>query len=191
MGEQRGGTRERIQQVALELFAEKGYENTALREVAERLGITRPALYYHFKTKDDILDGIVADLTGSMDELIGWARRQPRTNEARRETLGRIAELLRSRWRPLMRFAQTNQTAMRSHAAGEQMQQRMLALMSLLADSEAELRQQFEARLAVFALVLGNVPFFFDLDVTEEQLRAVSLEVAAKLATGDTDRTQP
>src|SRR5262249_12854805 len=42
-----GGTRERIQAIALELFAEQGYEKTSLREIAERLGVTKAALYYH------------------------------------------------------------------------------------------------------------------------------------------------
>jgi AcrR family transcriptional regulator len=54
--ERRGGeTRERILDVALELFNEQGYERTSLREIAERLGVTKAALYYHFKSKEDIL----------------------------------------------------------------------------------------------------------------------------------------
>src|SRR5512133_27475 len=48
-------TRERILDVALELFNEQGYEKTPLRELAERLGVTKAALYYHFKRKEDIL----------------------------------------------------------------------------------------------------------------------------------------
>src|SRR5579871_5610112 len=51
----RGETRERILDVALELFNEQGYEKTSLREIAERLGITKAALYYHFERKEDIL----------------------------------------------------------------------------------------------------------------------------------------
>ncbi|HEX6487275.1 MAG TPA: helix-turn-helix domain-containing protein, partial [Candidatus Dormibacteraeota bacterium] len=39
-GGRRGDTRARIQQIALELFAEHGYERTSLREIAERLGVT-------------------------------------------------------------------------------------------------------------------------------------------------------
>jgi AcrR family transcriptional regulator len=55
-GEQpRGSTRERILDIALELFNEKGYENTSLREIAERLGTTKAALYYHFARKQDLL----------------------------------------------------------------------------------------------------------------------------------------
>jgi AcrR family transcriptional regulator len=51
----RGEMREQILDVALELFSEQGYDNTSLREIAERLGVTKAALYYHFKSKGDIL----------------------------------------------------------------------------------------------------------------------------------------
>jgi AcrR family transcriptional regulator len=51
----RGATRERILEVALELFNEQGYDKTSLREIAERLGITKAALYYYFERKEDIL----------------------------------------------------------------------------------------------------------------------------------------
>jgi len=48
-------TRERILDVALDLFTEKGFDGTSLREISERLGVTKAALYYHFASKDDIL----------------------------------------------------------------------------------------------------------------------------------------
>ncbi|HLH14978.1 MAG TPA: helix-turn-helix domain-containing protein [Solirubrobacteraceae bacterium] len=48
-------TRERILDIALQLFTEQGYDKTSLRDIAERLGITKAALYYHFERKEDIL----------------------------------------------------------------------------------------------------------------------------------------
>jgi AcrR family transcriptional regulator len=48
-------TRERILDIALELFIDQGYEKTSLRDIAERLGTTKAALYYHFQRKEDIL----------------------------------------------------------------------------------------------------------------------------------------
>jgi AcrR family transcriptional regulator len=48
-------TRERILDIALELFTEQGYDKTSLRDIAERLGTTKAALYYHFERKEDIL----------------------------------------------------------------------------------------------------------------------------------------
>jgi AcrR family transcriptional regulator len=48
-------TRDRILDIALELFSEQGYDKTSLRDIAERLGTTKAALYYHFARKEDIL----------------------------------------------------------------------------------------------------------------------------------------
>ncbi|MFI5716811.1 TetR/AcrR family transcriptional regulator [Nocardia sp. NPDC051750] len=55
-------TRERIQAAALELFAERGVRETSLRHIAERLGITKPALYYHFSSREDLLRSLVQPL---------------------------------------------------------------------------------------------------------------------------------
>jgi AcrR family transcriptional regulator len=48
-------TRERILDVALDLFADQGFDGTSMREIAARLGITKPSIYYHFASKEDIL----------------------------------------------------------------------------------------------------------------------------------------
>ncbi len=48
-------TRERILDIALELFTTQGYDKTSLRQIAERLGFTKAAIYYHFASKADIL----------------------------------------------------------------------------------------------------------------------------------------
>lgn len=89
--QRRGDTRQRIQDVALELFSEHGYEKTSLREIAEHLDVTKAALYYHFKTKEDILISLFQDLSRPMDELIEWARQQPRTLETKQEILRRYS----------------------------------------------------------------------------------------------------
>src|SRR5262252_8627816 len=93
----RGDTRARIQQVAIELFTEHGYEGTSLREIAERLDVTKAALYYHFRSKEDIIESLVQDFHEQMDELIAWARLQPRTAESRREILVRYVSIVAER----------------------------------------------------------------------------------------------
>ena len=74
----RTDTRSRVQKVALELFAEQGYEKTSLREIAERLGVTKAALYYHFKSKEDIVHSFTDDYFAELDALLDWARDKPR-----------------------------------------------------------------------------------------------------------------
>jgi len=48
-------TAEIILDKAHELFAEKGYERSSMREIAQRVGISKAALYHHFKNKEEIL----------------------------------------------------------------------------------------------------------------------------------------
>ena len=53
--------KEEILEIALKHFASKGYENTSLEDVAKELNITKPALYYHFKNKQEIYNQIFID----------------------------------------------------------------------------------------------------------------------------------
>ncbi len=53
-------TREKILCAALRLFAEKGYEAVSVRDIAGALGITKGALYRHYRSKRDIFDSILA-----------------------------------------------------------------------------------------------------------------------------------
>jgi len=48
-------TREKILDVALDLFTDQGFDGTSMREIAQRLSITKPSIYYHFASKEDIL----------------------------------------------------------------------------------------------------------------------------------------
>ena len=47
--------RQRLVAAALDLFTEQGYDKTSLRQIAEPLGFTQAAIYYHFAAKEDIL----------------------------------------------------------------------------------------------------------------------------------------
>ena len=53
-----GETKERILNTALALFSQRGYLGTSMRDIAQRLGITKGALYKHYAGKQEILDSI-------------------------------------------------------------------------------------------------------------------------------------
>jgi AcrR family transcriptional regulator len=63
-------TKARIQAVARELFAEQGVQNTSLRQISDRLGITKPALYYHFASRDDLVRSIIEPLVEDMERFM-------------------------------------------------------------------------------------------------------------------------
>ena len=191
MAGRRTDTRERIQRVAMELFAERGYDKTTLQEVAERLEITRPALYYHFRTKEEILASIADGFITSLDELGEWARAQPDTFEARQEILRRIAGLLDDQWRPLMRFAQVNQGVFAETSVGDRMQERIITLLSVLSRPGGDAVVQFEARLAVFALILATVPELFGMNVPPPDLASAAMTVAVRLVSDHEPSGQP
>ena len=53
-------TKKRILETALELFAQRGYLGTSMSDIAQRLGISKAALYKHYTGKQEILDQIAA-----------------------------------------------------------------------------------------------------------------------------------
>ncbi|MFJ7202015.1 TetR/AcrR family transcriptional regulator [Streptomyces sp. NPDC098789] len=177
----RGNTRQLIQDVALELFAEQGYEKTSLREIAERLEVTKAALYYHFKTKEEILISIFDDTTRPIDELIAWAGEQPRTLVTKKEMLRRYSEAMLSS-RQLYRFMQENQATMRELSIGETVKKRMLQLVDLLRTDDAPLPNQVRCVSAIFTLHAGMM-FLQHVEADPEETRLAALEVAMDLIT--------
>jgi len=174
-------TRTRIQRVALSLFTENGYEATSLREIAERLGVTKAALYYHFKTKDEIIESLVADRMAKIEELVAWADTQPRGLVTRQEVLRRYSTMLHEQGNSdLMRFFERNQSSMAQHKFGGLMRSRMTGLHGVLVDRDAPTREQIRGSLAIFAL---HSTWFTlrDTDLSEEEKREAALDVALEL----------
>ena len=52
-------TRKRIVETADELFYQQGYARSSFAQIAEKLSISRGNFYYHFKSKDEILDAVI------------------------------------------------------------------------------------------------------------------------------------
>jgi AcrR family transcriptional regulator len=185
----RSDTRARIQQVALELFAEQGYERTSLREIAERLGVTKAALYYHFKSKEDIVHSFTEDYFSRLDALIAWGRDQPHSATTGHEILDRYITILLDGSEVFL-FLERNQASLRTpegskHRFG-QFRPRLNALVEIITGPGAALRARVRASAAIFA-ASASCMFFSDEALPDrEELRKIILELADDL-TGDTD----
>jgi AcrR family transcriptional regulator len=180
--ERTGDTRERIKEIALELFSEQGYEQTSLREIAERLGVTKAALYYHFKSKEEIVRSFVEDRMGQLAELIDWVKAQPPSSETRLAFLNRYAtEVDMGKQHSIMRFFQENQPALKGMRIGEEMRDRMLDLVEVLAGPDADPVTKLRTAFSVF--VLHSAPFLLrDPGITDEQRRSAAMQLARELA---------
>jgi AcrR family transcriptional regulator len=181
----RGGTRERIQSIALELFAEQGYEKTSLREIAERLDVTKAALYYHFRSKEDIVRSFVEDYRAELEEVIAWGASQPRTPETRAEILRRYAGIVGEQL-AVIRFMEQNQAAMHtlmsdSGARKKMFRDQFMSLCDLLAPPGAALADRVRAVAAV--ITIGMSPMILQREAASpDELHDAVLGVARELA---------
>ncbi|OBK74980.1 TetR/AcrR family transcriptional regulator [Mycobacterium sp. 1274761.0] len=80
-------TRQRIQDVARELFTQKGVQRTSLQDIANRLGITKPALYYHFSSREELVRSILQPLIDEGEAFVAGHERQRGSARARRREL--------------------------------------------------------------------------------------------------------
>jgi AcrR family transcriptional regulator len=79
----RTDTRQRILDVAAAQFAARGFAGTSIRDIADALGVTKAALYYHFASKEEILQALV-DLPISQIRDVLTENHDLSTPEARR-----------------------------------------------------------------------------------------------------------
>ena len=65
-----GEVRERLLSGATKLFAAKGYAATTVREIVERAGVTKPVLYYYFRSKEGIYLDLMREPFGKFAALV-------------------------------------------------------------------------------------------------------------------------
>ena len=67
------GSRERLQQAALDLFSEQGFANTTVAEIAARVGVTKRTFFRHFADKREVLFAGAGDLQALLVNAIAQA----------------------------------------------------------------------------------------------------------------------
>lgn len=144
----RPDTRRRILEAARALFAQPGgYRATSMRQIAEQLGVTKAALYYHFGSKDDILRCITDPLLGELEGVLEAAAAEP--------------ELARVRWR----LIEGSVTRMLAHRD---------VLVMLLLDSALLSETEVGARLGAILLRSQDLVAGPDADIGQ-RIRAFQL----------------
>jgi TetR/AcrR family transcriptional regulator len=102
-------TRDRVLQVAQNLFAERGYRGTSLRDIARRIGIKAPSLLHHFPSKEQLYMAVLDRIFEGMEDsastvLMGRDAFQERTRRAITGAIDYIAgrpDSIRIIWREM------------------------------------------------------------------------------------------
>jgi len=74
MPKPQGDTKAQILAIARDLFARQGYRGTSIADIARELGTTPAALYYHYGSKAELLDALLAEPLAAYAELAAQAR---------------------------------------------------------------------------------------------------------------------
>jgi AcrR family transcriptional regulator len=151
------GTRERILDIALDLFIEKGFDKTSLREIAERLGFSKAALYYHFASKDDILLALHYRLHDSLKGALGSVHRDPSVASWAALLDGLIDQMLANR--RLFVLHERNRAAFEHlHAEGHEAEHEDFEedFRQMLADESVPLRDRVRMACS-FGAVMGGL----------------------------------
>lgn len=178
-GQRRSGDRKaEIRTVAIELFTEQGYEATSMRQISERLGITKAALYYHFSSKEDIVRSLFTAHLDALDAMVVWAREQPPGPDLRTRAVDRMVDLVTGDGMAAMRFAIANQRVVRDlHPGRENAFERLTELFEVVAGPDASVEEHLRLRAALlsinFVLVAAQ-----GLEASDERIAAVARDIA-------------
>ncbi len=75
--------RQRLLDAALQLFSSKGYAATSVRELVESAGVTKPVLYYYFKSKEGIYLALMQEALGNFHQVAEQALVTPGSADER------------------------------------------------------------------------------------------------------------
>lgn len=153
------GTRDRVLAVALELFRAQGYEKTSLREIAERLGITKAALYYHFKAKEDLLATLGGPFVRGFEALAERLASIPERERDPRSVLEAHLDFLVEQ-AGVASWIVDDFSALSHPDVGERIEATMDRMIGIVAGRRASVADRARAAAAIGAIVwaLKNVP---------------------------------
>ena len=176
----RTDTRAVILQTALELFAEKGYEATSMREIAEQIGISKPALYYHFDSKEDIVRGVLSDQLAQIEELVVWVGEQPPSPTLAAEVIQRWSDIVQAHGTAMFRFMLSSHQIVREIQGNKHTIIPHLDQLVQVLAPDASIEDQLRMRIAFMSINLGGM-FSASIDAPEADVLQAARKVALSL----------
>jgi len=177
-------TRARILRAALEEFSERGYHATSVRELAERVGVTKTAVLYHFPGKAEIVTALAEPMLADLEAALATAAEAADPRRAAIE--GLLDVWLAHRYLIRMNLRDLGLTA--SATVFERFRDGMLRANDLVAGPAPDFAGRVRAAQAI-AMLSDPVVLFADTPVAD--LRAAILDGVARLFGGVSGPPEP
>jgi AcrR family transcriptional regulator len=158
-------TRTRILDTALELFSEHGFEGTTLQQIADRLGFTKAALYYHFPSKDDLLEALLRPAISDLERLLDAHEGSPDSPAHRRQFMqGYLDYLLQHR--RLIAYISRDLATLAHPAIASGNAERRARLEAMVAGDQLDFNEQVRVTMA-FGGIQAAIAQYPDADATD------------------------
>lgn len=173
-------TRAQILAVATELFARHGYQRTSLRQIADRLGVTKAAVLYHFAAKPDILAALIEPMLDDLDATLSGIEADADPDDptsARWPTIEGMLDVLLAH-RQAMRMASHDLAPLANDPAFHRFSNALTTAHRLVAGPDPDLACRVRA---VQAIALLSDPVILLGDAPTDALREAILDGARQL----------
>ncbi|MGW3352721.1 TetR/AcrR family transcriptional regulator [Nonomuraea rubra] len=167
-------TRSRIIETARELFTAQTYRAASMRDIAERVGITKPSLYHHFRSKSELLASLVGPPIGELEAVVERASAGAEAAGARRAVLEGCLDVMLAH-RATMALLLRDASVYGDETAG--IMSRVVGVINravdLLAGPDPDWRRRVRAAQALAAVAdpIGQLPDVPAADLRAELLR--------------------
>jgi len=142
-------TRAEILKVAFDLFTERGFEGTSIRDISEELGFTKSSLYYYFSSKEEIVRALLDSRRLEIDDLIAWVDEQPSGPDLLRRAALRWVDSTGKERIQGMRFAHANRPVMQKLASeGDDRRNWFGVLVDRVIPGDASMAERLRAQMA-------------------------------------------
>ncbi|MEU4311354.1 TetR/AcrR family transcriptional regulator [Nocardia sp. NPDC024068] len=172
---------QRTMTAALDLFGMHGVSGTSLQMIADMVGVTKAAVYYQFKTKEEIVIAVAANELAILEDALLAAEAEPERPHARRVLLTRVIDLAvtRRRWVSTLTNDPVIIRVLGEHEPFRHFMSRLYAV--LLDEREADDTVARVSAAVLSAAIAGSVvnPLVTELD--DETLRTTLIQLTQRM----------
>jgi AcrR family transcriptional regulator len=173
----RPDTRARILDAALDVFSEHGFEGSSLQQIADRLDLTKAALYYYFRSKDELLEALVEPAITGVEEILAACSDERDTPARRKEFMKQYLDYF-LRQRRLIAYISRDLATLAHPAISARNEERRARIEAILAGSDLDFSDQVRVTMA-FGGMQAAIARYPDAD--EAELREALLDAATAL----------